>query len=60
MLGEKSTIPFLGSQFNSFMPVFVILTSAGVIWRELKVTQFKRRREGNGDIEVRVERNSEW
>ena len=55
-----ATIPFLGSQLNSFMPVFVILTSAGVIWRELKVTQFKRRREGNGDIEVRVERNSEW
>ena len=55
-----ATIPFLGSQFNSFMPVFVILTSVGVILRELKVTQFKRRREGNGDIEVCVERNSEW
>ena len=54
-----ATIPFLGSQFNSFMPVFVILTSVGVIWRELKVTQFKRRREGNGDIEVCVERNGE-
>ena len=46
-----STIPFLGTQFNSYMPVLVILTSVVVVVREMKVMQAKRT-EGRGDIEV--------
>lgn len=51
VLGEMSTIPFLGTQFNSYMPVLVILTSIVVVVREMKVMQAKRA-EGRGDIEV--------
>ncbi|KAK8824104.1 hypothetical protein WA556_003429, partial [Blastocystis sp. ATCC 50177/Nand II] len=48
VLGEMNTIPFLGTQFNSYMPVLVILTSVVVVVRGAKVMQAKRK----GDIEM--------
>ena len=55
VLGEMSTIPFLGTQFNSYMPVLVILTSVVVVVRGAKVMQAKRK----GDIEVNGGRRDE-
>ena len=45
-----TTIPFLGTEFNSLMPVFVVLLAGFALWRELR--RGKRMQSQVEDIEV--------
>lgn len=48
-----TTIPFLGTQFNSLMPVFVVLLASFTLWKELQ--RNKKRLLQAEDVEVMIE-----
>ncbi|KNB41947.1 hypothetical protein JH06_4535 [Blastocystis sp. subtype 4] len=59
VLGQMTTIPFLGTEFNSLMPILVVLLAGFALWRELRRGKRIQSREGISENQLRVKHGQE-